>query len=109
MSSRLSCLFFTRVLAWLALLTRSRVALNAEVLILRHEGAVLRRVNPRPRIDWMDRALLTALSRLLPTGVPRHRLVTPGMLLRWHKRLIARKRTYPNRSGLPPRDLWSGP
>jgi hypothetical protein len=104
-SPRLPYLIFTRVLAWLVLLTRSRAALNAEILILRHEVAVLRRANPRPRLDWTDRALFTALSRLLPTGLRRHRLVMPDTLLRWHKRLAARKWTYPNRAGRPPLDL----
>jgi putative transposase len=102
MSPRLPYLIFTRVLAWLTLLTRSRAALNAEILILRHEVAVLRRANPIPRLDWTDRALLAALSRLLPTGLRRHRLVTPETLLRWHRRLAARKWTHPNCGGRPP-------
>jgi hypothetical protein len=86
-------LIFTRVLAWLVLLTRSRTALNAEILILRHEVAVLRRANPKPKLDWTDRALLTARSGLLPAGLRRHRLVTPDTLLRWHKRLAGRRWT----------------
>jgi hypothetical protein len=53
-------LIFTRVLAWLVLLTRSRAALNGEILVLRHEVAVLRRANPKLRLDWADRALLAA-------------------------------------------------
>jgi hypothetical protein len=96
---RLPYLIFTGVLAWLALLTRSRAALHAEIRILRHEVAVLRRANPKPRPDWTDRAVLAALSRLLPAGLRRYRLVTPDTLLRWHKRLSARKWTYPNRTG----------
>jgi hypothetical protein len=95
-------LIVTRVLAWLVLLTGSKAALNVEILVLRHEVAVLGRANPRPRLDWTDRALLAALSRLLPAGVRRHRLVTPDTLLRWHKRLVARRWTYPKSGGRPP-------
>ena len=54
-------LVFCRILAWLALLTRSRTSLHAELLVLRHENQVLRRTNPQPKLDWSDRLLLTGL------------------------------------------------
>src|SRR3954469_25342453 len=86
-----------RVLSWLVLLARSDTAKDAEILVLRHEVAVLRRTNQRPTLTWIDRTFLTALARLLPTQLRQLRLVSPRTLLRWHAQLVARRWTYPRR------------
>ena len=97
-------LMFVRLADWMALLARSAASKDAELLVLRQEVAVLRRQNPRPKMDWADRAVIAALARLLPKPLRMSRLVTPDTLLRWHRRLIRWRWTYSRRSGRPPVD-----
>ena len=104
MSLRLSYLIFRQVLGLILLLGRSSSTKDVELLVLRHEVAVLRRTNPKPRLDWADRAIFAALIRRLPRVLRSHRLVSPGTILRWHRRLVRRRWTYPNRPARPPID-----
>jgi putative transposase len=78
-SLRLVYLIFDGLLDWLTLLGRASASKDIELLVLRHEVAVLRRTNPRPRLDWADRALFAALIRRLP------------IVLRGHRRRVARR------------------
>jgi hypothetical protein len=97
-------LIFVRLTGWLALLARSSASKDAELLVLRQEVAVLRRQNPKPKLDWADRAVLAALARLVPGLLRTSRLVTPDTLLRWHRRLVCWRWTCPPRGGRPPID-----
>jgi putative transposase len=90
-------LIFRQLLGWLGLLAREQASKNAEILVLRHEVAVLRRQVSRPRCAWPDRAILAALTRLRPKQHRRHRPVTPDTLLRWHRELVRRRWNYPHR------------
>jgi putative transposase len=87
-------LIFVRLTGWMALLARSAASKDTELLVLRHEVAVLRRQNPKPKMDWADRMVLAALARLLPGQLRMSRLVTPDTLLRWHRRLVRWRWTY---------------
>jgi putative transposase len=93
---------FSKLLSWMVLRSRSDATKDIEILVLRHQLPVLQRRTPRPRLSWPDRAVLAALTRLLPTRRRRGLLVTPSTILRWHRRLIARRwTTQPARSGRP--------
>jgi len=105
MSLRFAYLTVLRIFGWLALLARSDRAKDAEILILRHQVAVLQRPVKTPRLSWADRAVLAALARLLTRSQIRqmHLIISPRTLLRWHACLVRRQWIYPRRRPGRPR------
>ena len=95
-----------RVLRWVlqvaALRVRSTDFKDLEIVVLRHELAILRRHARRPRMTWTDLIFLTAASRLLPRARWPSFIVAPATLLAWHRRLVAKRWTYGSRAGRPP-------
>ena len=92
------------VLALASLHVRSHDFKELEIVVLRHELAILRRGKGRPRATWTDRVFLTAASRLLPRRRWPSFMVTPKTLLGWHRRLVTKRCTYAKRPGRPPID-----
>jgi putative transposase len=101
MALRLLDLSFCQLLGGLVLLTRRSATKDAELLVLRHQVAVLRRQVTRPDLDLSDRAVLAGLARLLPRPIRRGFLVQPTTLLRWHRDLVRRRWTSRHRRGRP--------
>jgi putative transposase len=102
--SKLAYFTLCRSFQLLALLARGDAAKDLEILVLRHQLAVLRRQSTRPKLGPADRALLAAISRVLPRSRWSCFLVKPETLLCWHRRLVAGAWTYPHKTGRPPLD-----
>src|SRR4051794_22566597 len=103
MALRLIYQMFAKLLGWIVLRTRSDTSKEIEILVLRHQLAVLERRTPRPPMSWTDRAVIAALTRLLPARRRLGLLVTPATILRWHRQLITRRwTTQPARPPPPP-------
>jgi putative transposase len=105
MLSKLAYLTLCRSIQLLALAARGDAVKDLEILVLRHQLTVLYRQVPRPKLQPADRALLAAVSRVLPRPRWSCFFVQPETLLRWHRRLVAGAWTYPHRqTGRPPLD-----
>jgi hypothetical protein len=92
-----------RMFALVLLLARGDRSKELELLVLRHELSILRRQARRPQLRESDRLVLATFSRVMPRRSWRAFLATPETLLRWHRRIIARRWTYPHRRpGRPP-------
>ena len=101
MATKLISQMLLKLLSWIVLRTRSDTTDETEILVLRHQLAVLQRRTPRPRISWTDRAMIAALARLLPARRRYGLLVTPATILRWHRQLVAPPLDRPTRAGRP--------
>jgi hypothetical protein len=88
-------------LQFAALRLRSNEFKDLEIVVLRHELGILRRRTRHPAITWTDRLVLAAASRFLPRAHWRSFIITPATLLRWHRRLVTKRRTYARRAGRP--------
>jgi hypothetical protein len=114
MCLRFVFLLITRVASWLRLSQREETWKTAEILILRHQLAVLQRHQPRrPNLNWADRALLATLLAVIPKARRRglRLLVTPDTILRWHRNILRRRRAAQSSRGKTGRPLagTSGP
>jgi len=92
---RLIYRMFAKLLGWVVLRIRSDTTKDIEILVLRHQLAVLQRRTPRPRMSWADRAMIAVLAQLLPARRRLGLIVTPSTILRWHRQLLARHWTNP--------------
>src|ERR1019366_5591267 len=107
MCLRFLFLLTTRLAAWLRLSRREEAWKTAEILILRHQVAVLQRRQPRrPRLNWADRALLAALLGVIPKARRQslRLLVSPDTIVRWHRDIVRRRwaaRSMPAKAGRP--------